>query len=212
MKRCPKCEFIYEDDQTCCDMDGIDLVFDHNSLPATGSPEKHKPGFRRSLLVSIVGVVFGVVAMAIGYASLERAFSQTPESSVPPATVNQPTPVAPNRPEKLTPISETVDEIAEVATSVSPAESTDVDHKNSSISQSEEAGTQAKPLTLATLPRATVQTQSTNSYKTAPQPRVATVQPRPATARSQTAESRKDSKVVSLVKKTGRFLTKPFKR
>lgn len=212
MKRCPKCEFIYEDDQTCCDMDGIDLVFDHNSLPAAGSPEKQKPGFRRSLLVSIVGVVFGVVAMAIGYASIERAFSQTPESSVPPATVNQPTPVAPKRSEKLTPISETVDEIAEVATSVSPAGGTDIDHKSSSEAQPEPTETQSKQLTLATLPRATVQTRSTNSFKTVPQPRVATVQARPATARSQTAESQKDSKVVSLVKKTGRFLTKPFKR
>lgn len=214
MKRCPKCEFIYEDDQTCCDMDGINLVFDHNSLPATGTSEKHKPGFRRSLLVSIIGVVFGVVAMAVGYASLERAFSQTPEPSVPPATVNQPTPVAPKRPAKLESISETVDEITEVATSVSPAERTDVDHKDSSKLQSERTETQSKPLTLPTLPPATVQTRSTTTYKTVPQPRVATspAQARPASARSQTAQSEKDSKVVSIVKKTGRFLTKPFKR
>ena len=201
MKRCPKCEFIYEDEQTSCDMDGNHLVFDHNSLPATGSSEKPKPGFRRSLLVSIIGVVFGVVALAVGYASLERAFSQTPEPTVPPATVNQPTPVTPKRPAKLDPISETVDEITEVATSVSPGERTDVDHKDSSTQ-------------LPTLPPATVLNGSTITHKTVSQPRVANApaQVRPASARSQTAQSEKDSKVVSIVKKTGRFFTKPFKR
>ena len=33
MKRCPECEFIYEDDQSLCDMDGILLVFDSQKLP-----------------------------------------------------------------------------------------------------------------------------------------------------------------------------------
>ena len=33
MKRCPQCEFIYEDDQSMCDMDGVLLVFDSRTLP-----------------------------------------------------------------------------------------------------------------------------------------------------------------------------------
>jgi hypothetical protein len=33
MKRCPQCEFIYEDDQSVCDMDGIRLVLDSRSFP-----------------------------------------------------------------------------------------------------------------------------------------------------------------------------------
>ena len=33
MKRCPQCEFIYEDDQSLCDMDGVLLVFDARNLP-----------------------------------------------------------------------------------------------------------------------------------------------------------------------------------
>ena len=33
MKRCPQCEFIYEDDQSLCDMDGVLLVFDSRNLP-----------------------------------------------------------------------------------------------------------------------------------------------------------------------------------
>ena len=31
MKRCPQCEFIYEDEQTMCDMDGAVLAFDTSS-------------------------------------------------------------------------------------------------------------------------------------------------------------------------------------
>ena len=34
MKRCPQCEFIYEDDQSLCDMDGVLLVFDARTLPS----------------------------------------------------------------------------------------------------------------------------------------------------------------------------------
>ena len=33
MKRCPQCEFIYEDEQSLCDMDGVLLVFDSRTLP-----------------------------------------------------------------------------------------------------------------------------------------------------------------------------------
>ena len=33
MKRCPQCEFIYEDDQSLCDMDGVLLVLDSRTLP-----------------------------------------------------------------------------------------------------------------------------------------------------------------------------------
>ncbi len=32
MKRCPQCEFIYEDDQSLCDMDGVLLVFDVTNI------------------------------------------------------------------------------------------------------------------------------------------------------------------------------------
>ena len=33
MKRCPQCEFLYEDEQSLCDMDGILLVYDSRQLP-----------------------------------------------------------------------------------------------------------------------------------------------------------------------------------
>jgi hypothetical protein len=40
MKRCPQCEFIYEDDQSLCDMDGVLLVFDSRTLPNSHALQK----------------------------------------------------------------------------------------------------------------------------------------------------------------------------
>jgi hypothetical protein len=37
MKLCPQCEFIYEDDQSICDMDGKELVYDPGPLAFEGS-------------------------------------------------------------------------------------------------------------------------------------------------------------------------------
>ncbi len=33
MKRCPQCDFLYEDDQPRCDMDGAELVDDPRAVP-----------------------------------------------------------------------------------------------------------------------------------------------------------------------------------
>src|SRR6185503_8780423 len=38
MKLCPQCEFIYEDDQGFCDMDGKELVNDSGPLAFAGIP------------------------------------------------------------------------------------------------------------------------------------------------------------------------------
>ena len=211
MKRCPQCEFIYEDDQTCCDMDGMDLVFDHQAVSgavASQTPLVAKPAVRRSVVASIVGVVFGVVVLAVGYASLEHAISQNPEPTIPaPAAVNQPTPIAPKRPTKLDPISENAVETAEVATVATNPEAELVSERAnaSQLREPRPSSTGVTGLTLQTLPRAKVET--TGSSKVVGRPPVATqaqAQPRPTT--------RKDSKLVSMVKKTGRFFTKPFKR
>ena len=64
MKRCPQCEFIYEDDQNCCDMDGVSLL--HTQM--TPAPPLHKSpkrnGSRRSLL-SVFGVVRVVLVLRL---------------------------------------------------------------------------------------------------------------------------------------------------
>ena len=88
MKRCPQCEFIYEDDQSLCDMDGVLLVFDSRTLPNTQalttvttkpSPKRNRavPAFATVILALVLGMVY--------YVSTQR---KTAESAyTPPATV-----------------------------------------------------------------------------------------------------------------------------
>lgn len=72
MKRCPHCEFIYEDDQSHCDMDGTKLAHDSRSLPKLQSlsttdsrPDSRwrgraVPVFASAILVIVLGLVYFV--------------------------------------------------------------------------------------------------------------------------------------------------------
>lgn len=71
MKRCPKCEFIYEDDQSLCDMDGVLLVLDSRTLPnlhalqtvETKTPPRRNravPAFATLILAIVLGLVYYV--------------------------------------------------------------------------------------------------------------------------------------------------------
>jgi len=53
MKRCPQCEFIYEDDQSLCDMDGILLVPDSRSFPESNK----KSQWRNRLVTALATLV-----------------------------------------------------------------------------------------------------------------------------------------------------------
>jgi len=73
MKRCPECEFIYEDDQSFCDMDGTKLAHDSRPLPklqalsSTGDATAKArlrgrvvPVFASAILVIVLGLVYYV--------------------------------------------------------------------------------------------------------------------------------------------------------
>lgn len=105
MKRCPQCDFIYEDDQSLCDMDGVLLVLDARNLPnlhalappAPAAAEKTQakrnravPAFATFILVLVLGMVY--------YVSIHRRAAQnsypppSAASAVEPAPVINPTP------------------------------------------------------------------------------------------------------------------------
>ena len=79
MKRCPECEFIYEDDQSLCDMDGILLVFDSQKLP---KPRRHL-GFRwRGRIVpALAALVLSIVLVLVYNVSTRQAAKRTTYSS-----------------------------------------------------------------------------------------------------------------------------------
>jgi hypothetical protein len=88
MKRCPQCEFIYEDDQSLCDMDGVLLVFDSRTLPHTEAltkvPKKAAPRRNRAV-PAFATVILALVLGMVYYVSTQRKTAQT--AYTPAATV-----------------------------------------------------------------------------------------------------------------------------
>ncbi len=210
MKRCPQCEFIYEDDQNRCDMDGIDLIFDNPTTsltPPKPAPRAKVNNSRRSVL-SICGVVLGVLVFAIGFASLERAFSVSSEpAAVPPVSISQTArdeEIA-NRPPKTA--VEPVEPVAE-----DPAVTMARNNAKASQVVAREPGSDlpSKPAA-EPLQRNSLGTQGVVLGSVPRQNRIDATQPQPGMIRSTTPPpAKKDSKVVSIVKKTGRFFKKAF--
>ena len=99
MKKCPKCEFIYEDDQSLCDMDGVLLVLDSRTLPnlhalqtvpaaaKTSSSKRNRtvPAFATLILAVVLGLVY--------YVSVQRYATQSDDIPPIPIAASTLTPV-----------------------------------------------------------------------------------------------------------------------
>lgn len=173
MKRCPQCEFIYEDDQSLCDMDGVLLVLDTRVLPNMNAlttvetrtaPKRNRavPAFATLILALVLGLVY--------YVSMQRKAAQTAytpaatvETAPNPAPANSPVQVSAPEPEPQPVVEEPKIDV------IKPA--------------------------AAAVPSKKASTKTLNP------------QPKPAP----TPEKKEDSKVGSILKKTGRILKKPFK-
>ena len=197
MKRCPQCEFIYEDEQTMCDMDGAMLAFDKNSAAVDG-PRSNAKSFA---IPAVVGTVLAAVLVLAFYASpllvaKPDAGQLSPEQTAPLNPVSAPTPVqAVIEAPSTSPSPEVVLE----PTSAERAVDSDRNHAITKTADSRLTIRRGLP----------------------PLPRVPTL-PRLPPARAQKSPTSKDqvkvvtppkkqSKVESFLKKTGRVITKPFK-
>ena len=173
MKRCPKCEFIYEDDQSLCDMDGVLLVFDSRNLPnphalatvpAKPQPRRNRavPAFATLILAIVLGMVYYVSTQRRGTEPIIDIPASTASTSI-PVPVKNPTPEA--QPSAV------------------------------EASQIPRAAEEPKPAPTKQSATAPVKKASVKTASAAPSP-----------------EPKKDeSKVGSILKKTGRILKKPFK-
>ena len=96
MKHCPQCDFIYEDDQNVCDMDGKELVSDSATVvnepsfampplpdPETDAAPSQSPArrWRNFALVTVVGFVIAALVVAVYLARTHQLRSR--ESSEP---------------------------------------------------------------------------------------------------------------------------------
>jgi len=175
MKRCPQCEFIYEDDQSLCDMDGVLLVLDSRTLPNTNAlttvPTKVPPPKRNRAVPAFATLILALVLGMVYFVSMQRRAEQSVSTHAIVESTASPAP-------------------AEVPVQVSvPAEP-----------EPQPAVEEPKPATAKTaaVPVKKASTKASTSLQTKPATRAA-------------AEKKEDSKVGSILKKTGRILKKPFK-
>jgi hypothetical protein len=117
MKRCPQCEFIYEDDQSLCDMDGVLLVFDSRTLPnvhalATVSAPVPENRPRRSRMVPAFATLLLMLSIVSVYYISTMRNAAPPDFS--PASVSTTAPEAPAAiPPAPTPAAEETTKAAE---------------------------------------------------------------------------------------------------
>ena len=168
MKRCPQCEFIYEDDQSLCDMDGVLLVFDSRNLPnhhalatvpAKPQPRRNRavPAFATLILALVLGMVYYVSTQRNARQPIIETPASAAGTSVPVPEVSPTPQVQPTEANQIPP----------------PAE-------------------EPKPAPTK-------------------QPATAPVKKASAKTANTTTAKKDDSKVNSILKKTGRILKKPFK-
>jgi hypothetical protein len=185
MKRCPQCDFVYENDQRLCDFDGTELAaYETAALPppeivapppqavapAVAPVRSRRVGF---ILLPVVAVMSAAV-LYFAYHSIPRRPAPPQDSS--PSPVNVTTPPQPAPSPALAPPH------AADAPSPAPHPATPEEKK---VRRAHPA---VKP------PLADART------------------PLPAQAEKPVAASpKKDSKLGSIMKKTGRLLKKPFK-
>ena len=199
MKRCPQCEFIYEDEQTTCDMDGAMLAFDKNSAAAEG-PQSRAKSFA---VPAVVGTALAAVLVLAFYSSPLLVAKPDPSQLSPELTE----PVNPgSAPTPVQPIIE--------APSSSPSPEEPTSAERAADSERKADANHANPKT--------GDSRLTIRRGLPPLPRVPSL-PRLPPARAQKSSTSKDqikvtppqpkkqSKVDSFLKKTGRVITKPFR-
>ena len=99
MKLCPQCQFIYEDDQNLCDMDGKALVYDNrpgvfpDTLPAVTGRRRTNAQLRFRVVPAVAAFVFPALLCLAYYASsplwdskskFRSLKAETSETSPPP--------------------------------------------------------------------------------------------------------------------------------
>ena len=189
MKRCPQCEFIYEDDQSLCDMDGVLLVFDSRTLPnlhalapleapiVATTPSAH---WRHRTFPAMAALILATVFSLVYFVSTQRS---------------APAPAAVSGASIAVPASE-LPSSSDANQAVPPPVSAD---NNAASGLTEAAKEETKP-------------ETHKAPATAPAPAPVKKASSKTTERRPAEEPKKDdSKVGSILKKTGRILKKPFK-
>jgi hypothetical protein len=195
MKRCPQCEFIYEDDQGSCDMDGVRLVADSQLLSDSGFAaidvgslvaSTQASQWRSFALPAVGAAILGVVLFLVYYVSTHQTAPQNTHYSSAQVIVDSPSAAAQPAP-------------------------------NPELTQPAAASSRIDPEPTAS-PIESMQPTASAKHSSAPSAIPDTKREENkrkhdrAVRKSNSTESKKDSKVGSFLKKAGNILKKPFKR
>lgn len=227
MKRCPECEFLYEDEQECCDMDGTVLRF--TSFVPASAPDQ--PTAKKDLKSIWTGLAIPLLALIVIGSVLVTLYRATPAKSSSSAATYQP--AGANEVPKP-PASDSPEE-AEPAIPGKPGESSSVPATpaRDPFAQPNQPRQSTNEKRLTIEPATRIQIEPSSPVINAPKPAPAQTLPAPAASpkaversnpisvhpepspdkpapQSKTQNQNKDSKVKSLFKKAGRILKKPF--
>ena len=88
MKRCSKCDFIYEDDQNLCDMDGRELVYEPTlqalQVKASTKPPAPPVKSHKQFAIAAAAAVFMAVVFLVGHSGFTREYA--PQNTKGPST------------------------------------------------------------------------------------------------------------------------------
>jgi hypothetical protein len=190
MKRCPECDFIYEEEQHLCDMDGMALVHDSCILPESSKaivPPPTRPVGRQLMLVVSVVVLTGFGLYLANYsASVEESH---PVSSL---------------------VANASDSAALSAPRAAPFSSRSIeDSADGSETTSDERLSERREST------GTAKALPWRSISPGSQAAARTSRPQLAGRRVKmvySPDEKRESRIGSFLKKTGRFFKRPFKR
>lgn len=187
MKLCPQCDFIYDDDQDLCDMDGEVLKCapgvspDSQNLMAPPPPQPARPGRLRLPALLISGVILGTV-LPTGYYVHTRQAATGQTDHAPAGAAEDPQPETTPVPEAPAP-----------APPPSPESPPTTKVRQTTPASQKRTGRAAQAFRPALKPS-----------------------PPPAAKREvrepgpESADNKKGSKLGAVLKKTGRILKKPF--
>ena len=204
MKRCPQCEFIYEDDQSLCDMDGILLVFDSRALPnlqqlsTSNSLLVTKTNWKGRSFPAAAALILTTVFCLVYYVSTQTHVLRNSNPLATPGAQAVPKGAAITEPSTSTPTAPPI-AAKDDPDKVDDANTADKTPAIGSTANEKTPAT-APIISRPSSPAKTLKTKSTSPPKSRSSVQVAPANPK------------QESSIGSFFRKTGRILKKPFKR
>jgi hypothetical protein len=243
MKRCLQCEFVYEDEQGVCDMDGSELVHEAESLPLpplrsdASEPAvlTAKSAPRNFAVPAFAAIILAALFFIAYYATTHTPQRPNANQAIGNTTLPQATPELKPQPSPVTVATEPTEETTTPGSTVPDVKPAPIARLNSgpvlvASSPEHDRGALFIHLTNGAKIRAddawqkregiwyrqngVVTFLKRSQVRTIERPapvRPATLKPAEKKTKPEAADKKKESRVTSILKTTGRILKRPFK-